>query len=98
MSIISTIAKQEIFKVFKNKKMLTSIFFMPVVILIAMFAMTSIGMEESEESQTYQIYFPNMQVAEQEVETEDIHCSSYQIQQHPMKSFGKDIRFLKMIW
>ena len=72
MSIISTIAKQEIFKVFKNKKMLTSIFFMPVVILIAMFAMTSIGMEESEESQTYQIYFPNMQVAEQEVETEDM--------------------------
>lgn len=45
---------------------------MPVVILIAMFAMTSIGMEESEESQTYQIYFPNMQVAEQEVETEDM--------------------------
>lgn len=72
MSIISTIAKQEIFKVFKNKKMLTSIFFMPVVILIAMFAMTSIGMEESEESQTYQIYFLNMQVAEQEVETEDM--------------------------
>lgn len=72
MDIISTITKQEIFKVFKNKKMLSSIFVLPVVILIAVFAMTSIGMEESEESQGYQIYFLNMQIAEQELKTNDI--------------------------
>lgn len=72
MSIISTIAKQEIFKVFKNKKMLSSIFMLPVVILIAVFAMTSMGMEETEESQEYQIYFLNMQMAEQELKMEDM--------------------------
>lgn len=71
MDIISTITKQEIFKVFKNKKMLSSIFVLPVVILIAVFAMTSIGMEESEESQGYQIYFLNMQIAEQGIAKEN---------------------------
>lgn len=72
MNIINAIAKQEIFKVFKNKKMLSSIFVLPLVVLAAMFAMTSMGMEEETQSEAYQIHFLNMQVAEQEVEAGDM--------------------------
>lgn len=72
MNIINAIAKQEIFKVFKNKKMLSSIFVLPLVVLVAMFAMTSMGMEEETQSEAYQIHFLNMQVAEQEVEAGDM--------------------------
>lgn len=64
--MIGIIAKQEIFKVFKNKKLLGSIFILPMVVLAAMFAMTSMGTEE--ETNACQIYFLNMQVAEQEFE------------------------------
>lgn len=70
MNIISVIAKQEIFKVFKNKKLLSSIFVLPMVVLAAMFAMTSTGAEE--ETQAYQIHFLNMQIPEQEFEAGDI--------------------------
>lgn len=72
MNIISVIAKQEIFKVFKNKKLLGSIFVLPMVMLVAMFALTSMGTEEDTNSQTYQIHFLNMQVAEQEFEVGDM--------------------------
>lgn len=72
MNIINAIAKQEILKVFKNKKMLSSIFILPLVVLAAMFAMTSMGMEEETQSEAYQIHFLNMQVAEQEVEAGDM--------------------------
>ena len=71
MNIIRVIAKQEIFKVFKNKKLLSSIFVLPMVVLAAMFAMTSMGTEEETQSQTYQIYFLYMQVAEQEFDVGD---------------------------
>lgn len=64
--MIGIIAKQEIFKVFKNKKLLGSIFILPMVVLAAMFAMTSMGTEE--ETNACQIYFLNMQVAKQEFE------------------------------
>ncbi len=70
MNIIKTIAKQEIEKVFKNKKMLSSIFVLPFVMLVAMFAMTSMGMEETQS--LYRIYFLNMPVAEQESVVGDI--------------------------
>lgn len=72
MNIISVIAKQEIFKVFKNKKLLGSIFVLPMVVLAAMFAMTSMGTKEEPQAQTYQIHFLNMQVAEQEIEVGDV--------------------------
>ena len=72
MNIISVIAKQEIFKVFKNKKLLSSIFVLPMVVLAAMFAMTSMGTKEEPQAQTYQIHFLNMQVAEQEIEVGDV--------------------------
>jgi len=36
MNIIKTIAKQEIDKVFKNKKMLSSIFVLPLILLAAL--------------------------------------------------------------
>lgn len=68
--MIGIIAKQEIFKVFRNKKLLGSIFILPMVVLAAMFAMTSMGTEE--EIQAYQIHFLNMQVTEQEFEAGDI--------------------------
>lgn len=64
MNIIKTIAKQEIAKVFKNKKMLSSIFVLPFIMLVAMFAMTSMG-ETEEAPSTYQVHFINMPVAEQ---------------------------------
>lgn len=72
MNIISVIAKQEIFKVFKNKKMLSSIFVLPMVVLVAMYAITSMGLKEETETQTYEVNFLNMQVAEQEYELEDM--------------------------
>lgn len=66
MKVISVIANQEILKIFKNKKLLSSIFVLPVVVLAAMFAMTSMGAEE--ETQVYRIHFLNMQIAGQEFE------------------------------
>ena len=71
MNIISVIARQEILKVFKNKKLLSSIFVLPMVVLAAMFAITSMGKEEAQ-SQAYRIYFLNMQIAEQEFEAGDM--------------------------
>lgn len=71
MNIISVIAKQEIYKVFKNKKMLSSIFVLPVVVLAAMFAMASMGTEEETQS-AYRVHFLNMQIAEQELEAGDM--------------------------
>ena len=73
MSMISAIAKQEIVKVLKNKKMLSSIFVLPMVVLVAMFAMTSIG--EEEEKQALRIHFLNMQVPKQELEAGDMALS-----------------------
>lgn len=70
MNMISTIAKQEIFKVFKNKKMLGSIFILPMLSLAATFAMTS--MKAEKEIPEYQIHFLNMPVAEQELEAGDL--------------------------
>ena len=70
MSMISAIAKQEIVKVLKNKKMLSSIFVLPMVVLVAMFAMTSIG--EEEEKQALRIHFLNMQIPRQELEVGDM--------------------------
>lgn len=70
MNMISTIAKQEIFKVFKNKKMLGSIFILPMIALAATFAMTS--MKAEKEIPEYQIHFLNMPVAEQELEAGDL--------------------------
>lgn len=73
MNMISAIAKQEIVKVLKNKKMLSSIFVLPMVVLVAMFAMTSIG--EEEEKQALRIHFLNMQISEQELEAGDMVLS-----------------------
>lgn len=73
MNMISAIAKQEIVKVIKNKKMLSSIFVLPMVVLVAMFAMTSIG--EEEEKQALRIHFLNMQVPKQELEAGDMALS-----------------------
>lgn len=73
MSMISAIAKQEIVKVLKNKKMLSSIFVLPMVVLVAMFAMTSIG--EEEEKQALRIHFLNMQIPRQELEVGDMVLS-----------------------
>lgn len=73
INMISAIAKQEIVKVLKNKKMLSSIFVLPMVVLVAMFAMTSIG--EEEEKQALRIHFLNMQVPKQELEAGDMALS-----------------------
>ncbi len=70
MNIIKTIAKQEIDKVFKNKKMLSSIFVLPLIILAALFAMTSMSAEETQSA--CQIYFLNMPIEEQESILNDI--------------------------
>lgn len=73
MNMISAIAKQEIVKVLKNKKMLSSIFVLPMVVLVAMFAMTSIG--EEGEKQALRIHFLNMQIPRQELEVGDMVLS-----------------------
>lgn len=70
MKIIRAVAMQEIFKVFKNKKLLSSMFVLPMMVLIAMFALTSMGSEE--EIKTCEIYFLNMPVEEQEFLAGDI--------------------------
>lgn len=85
--MIGIIAKQEIFKVFRNKKLLGSIFILPMVVLAAMFAMTSMGTEE--EIQAYQIHFLNMQVTEQEFEAGDIVV---QTMSDPAESFEQFVK------
>ena len=63
MSIILTIAKQEIVKVFKNKKMLSSIFVLSLVVLAAMFAMTSLTVSKAQEQEVSTV---NGEIAERE--------------------------------
>lgn len=91
MSIISVIAKQGIFKVFKNKKLLSSIFILPMVVLVAMFAMTSMGAEE--ETQAYQIHFLNMQVTEQEFEVGDMVLQTVSSTAASYEQFAKENNF-----
>lgn len=88
--MIGIIAKQEIFKVFKNKKLLGSIFILPMVVLAAMFAMTSMGTEE--EIQAYQIHFLNMQVTEQEFEAGDIVVQTVSDPAESYEQFVKEHR------
>lgn len=65
MRIVSTIMKQEIIKVAKNKKMLFSIFVMPFLLVIMAFSLMSMQEGEGQEVEYYNVYLLNTTMQEQ---------------------------------
>ena len=64
MKVVWTFVKHEILKVIKNKKMLFSIFVMPILLVAFSLGLTSMQMEGGEHADTYCLYFYNVEVEE----------------------------------
>lgn len=65
MKVVWTFVKHEIFKVIKNKKMLFSIFVMPILLVAFSLGLTSMQLEGEAHADTYRVCFFNAQIREE---------------------------------